>query len=673
MHGKYKLSKIATILASCSLVISCGGEQTSKTTSDIYDYSKLPICLDADRNNACGQQEEQVPSLKSVSSANTAPYLIDNSGYFFTATANAAVISPFTTLIQNEVLFNPQVAGSEEQAKALLKEIFGTKYNIDFYKLNDMHGPKEPTKLLLASFKHALSLQGDSKALKISAAVDKMVSSRNFDITESLSQADLDNSYVNLSNRYLIPGSYPVNTLFSSSPITMNENTGMLLALAHGDKLLQVDTTTGSSQLFTPTSTTPSLPSMSTFDDHDDDDDDDDDCDDDDYGYKDHCDGQTQLTSTMTFAAQGKHDKNAYLIYQPTIYGDRTVSKTCNSTGNNGIYLTELGKNSKASPLSSALSIDTFSKASGGGEVIPVEPSLPDSSADCKNNNISNLAVSYNQDWVTAVFTNGYGGDAELQQLSSSTLKQTGKRYTLSSSQADLILSKEQKLLLVLQTSGTAAAVVDAETLGLRGEIMKDNIDFAAFVNDDKSLIVSDKTNTLSWFNIAQPTSPNATLVLSENVTKLASDPTGKFSAALTNKKIYLIDNKSQTVIYSQDYSQRYVYGMSMLSNRIIISRSGAIDYIQFDNLTGSPIKVAEQMLSKDLLTRWSAISGRSLVAMTLAELLQDSGEEDAISQPFSGIDLQWLPTSATTIEEVKEVVISGVYRDERISLSKVI
>ena len=486
-----------------------------------------------------------------------------------------------------------------------------------------------------------------------------MVSTGNFDITNTLFQADLDNSYVNLSKRYLVPGTYPMNALFSSNPITMNENTGMLLALTYGDKLLQVDTTTGSSQAFTPTSSTASLPIMSTYDDDDDDDDDD----------HHHGGGTPQPTATLTLAVQGKHNKNAYLIYQPTIFGDHNASDTCNSTGTNGIYLTELGKNSQASPISLAPRIDTFSSASGG-TTTPVEPTLPDSSADCKNNHINNLIIAYNKNWVIAVFA---GQNLALQQLSSSTLKPTGKSYALSSTQPKLILSKTQKLLLVLQASGTKAVVVDTESLDARSQIMKNYIDYAAFVNNDKQLIVSDKTNTLRWFNIDQPTSQVALLALPEAVTKLASDPTGKFSAALTDKNIYLIDNELKSIIYSQAYTQRYINGMSMLSNRIIISRSGAIDYIQFDNLTGSPIKVAQQMLSKELLTRWSTASARSLVGMTLAELLRDIGEEDDISQQFSDIDLQWRPSSATTVVDVKEVVITGDYREQRISLSKTI
>lgn len=675
MNGRYKLSKIATIIASCSLIISCGGEQASKTTSDIYDYSKLSTCLDADRNNACGSQEKRVANVATVPSSNNLPFLIDDGDYLLTAPASAKIVSPFTTLVQNEVLFNPQVSGSALQAQAYLQQLFGDQYGIDFNKLNYDHGPKEPTKLLLASFEYALALQGSSKVLKISAAVDKMISTGHFDITESLSQSDLDNSYVNLNNRYLIPGSYPVSALFSPRSVTMNENTGMLLALIYGDKLLQVDTTTGSSTTFSAASDKQPLPTMlkSNARDHDnDDDDDDDDCDDDDYySYGDDCHGggNPQPTSTMTFAAQGKHNQNAYLIYQPTIWGDFTATDTCNSTGTNGIYLTELGKNSKSSPLSSAQRIDTLSRASGGTPT-PVEPTLPDSSADCKNNHISDLIVSHNQDWVTAVFT---GQTKALQQLSSSTLMPTGKSYALSSSQPTLILSKEQKYLLVLQTSGTKAVVTDADTLEPRSEIMKDYIDNAAFVNDDKNLIISNKTNTLDWFDIDQPGAAIASLVLGESVIKLASDPSGKLSAALTDRNIYLINNESKSVIYSQPYTHRNVYGMSMLSNRIIISRSGAIDYIQFDNLTGSAIKIAKQMLSKDLLTRWSAASGRSVVDMTLAELLRDIGEKDDISQQFSDIDLQWRPSNATTITDVKEVMITGDYRGQRISLSKAI
>lgn len=672
MNGKFKLSKIAVVLASCSLVISCGGEDSSATTkAALYDYSKLTICVDTDRNYVCGKQEKKVATLWSVAADNTAPLLIEEPGYFLTAPASANVVSPFTTLIQNEILFNPQVSGSVAQAQAHLQLLFGDKYNLDFNKLTTEHGPKEATSLLLASFKYALSLKGDSKALKISAAVDKMVSTSNFDITGTLLQSDLDSTYVNLNKRYLLLGSYPMRTLSSGSAITINENTGMLLALTYDNKLLQIDTATGLNNIFTPATTAQAAQTMSTYDDHDDDDDDD--CDDD-YGslFGDDCNGggTTQPASRILSATQGEHNKNAYLIYQPTLYGDNSMSYTCNSAGNNGIFLTELGKNSQASPLSSAPKISTYSSASGGSKPPVVVPVLPVSSASCKNNHISELIVSLNHNTAAAVFNKGYGQGAELKQLSSDTLKLTGNSYDLSSAQPELILSKQQKSLFVLQNAGTPAVVINAQTLNLQSEIIKKDIDKAAFVNNDKQLVVSDKSNTLSWINIAQGSSI-ATLKLAENVIKLTSDTTGKLSAALTNDNLYLIDNEKKSIIYSQAYSQRNVYGMSMLSNRIIISRSGAIDYIQFDNLTGTPIKVAKQMLSKDLLKNWSKKSGASLTNMTLAELLNDIGEEDDISQQFSDIDLQWRPASASNIESVKEVIITGDYRGQRISVSK--
>jgi hypothetical protein len=683
MNGQFKLSKIAVILAGCSLVVSCGGEESNTTKSDLYDYSKQSICVDTDRNYACAAGEQKVSTLWSVASDNTAPFLIETGGYVLTAPASANVVSPFTTLIQNEILFNPQFSGSvaqvQTQVQSYLQQLFGDQYSIDFNRLNTEHGPKEATNLLLASFAHALSLKGESRALKISAAVDKMVSSGSFDITKSLKQTDLDNSYVNLNKRYLIPGSYPMRTLSTSSAITINENTGMLLALTYDNKLLQIDTATGLNNIFTPATTTQAAPTMSTYDDHDDDDDDDDhdgdDCDDD-YGslFGDDCNGSgtTQPASRILSATQGEHNKNAYLIYQPTIHGDNSMSYTCNSTGNNGIFLTELGKNSQASPLSSAPKISTYSRASGGSKPPVVVPVLPVSSASCKNNHISELIVSLNHNTAVAVFNKGYGQGAELKQLSSDTLQATGNSYDLSSAQPALILSKQQKSLFVLQNSGTPAVVINAQTLNLQSEIIKNDIDNAAFVNNDKQLIVSDKTNTLRWIDIAQGSSI-ATLVLAENVLKLTSDPTGKLSAALTNKNIYLIDNETKSIIYSQAYTQGNAYGMSMLSNRIIISRSGAIDYIQFDNLTGSPIKIAKQMLSKDLLTNWSKKSGASLTDMTLAELLKDIGEDDIISQQFNDIDLQWRPASTTNIESVKEVIITGEYRGQRISVSKML
>ena len=238
MNRYLKLTRLATLVAGCALVSACNGGDDSSTPSikNSYPYRNLSICKDADLNGQCGELEEKFTHLSGQFSSG--PFLIDSEGYFLTAHSTSMLVSPFTTLIQNEMLFNPSVAGSVGQARNYLQQVFGKTYNLEFSTLDTMHGPSKETQLLLASFQYALTLDGDAPYLKIAAAVDKMVTTKSFDITQTLTQADLTNSFVNLNNQYLLSGSYAISGLVSPKSISINENTGQLLILSSLDKLL---------------------------------------------------------------------------------------------------------------------------------------------------------------------------------------------------------------------------------------------------------------------------------------------------------------------------------------------------------------------------------------------------------------------------------------------------
>ena len=673
-----KVSKIALLVASCTLMTACGGgdDSTNTQSKNHYAYGDYPVCQDIDLNGECGVLEQSITNLESLTASASGPFLIDSNGYFLTANSGAKLVSPFTTLIQNEVLFNPMVSGNSGQAKAYLQKIFGDKYNINFTDLDVIHGPENETAQLIASFHHAISLSGDSAYLKIAAAVDKMVTNRTFDIRESLSQADLDTSFVNLNNRYLLSGSYPLSPLTSPKSITMNENTGLLLALTSDDKLLQINTGTGTYSSFPATSAlaSPQRSDLLKDSDHDDDDDDDDD---------DHCEygictgtGGIQVTSSLTFAAQGLSNQQAYLIYQPTAYGDNSISNTCNASGDNGIYLSEIGKNAKSpspSGVKKQFIIDSYSGASGTDPIVIEKPELPMSEAECLNNHINWLTPIYSKKRVMAVFTNGSGQTAELKLLNSETLVASNQVYNLSTSDPGLILSKQGAELLVTQGSYGQTMILDTETLAPKNHIAKADILDACFVNDDRELLISDGTNTVSWLDTRSSYQPIASLELDSRVKRVVSDPEGKYSSVLTANRVYLLDNTARKIIKSMIYDKAYPYGMSMLTDKIIISRYGAIDYIQFSNLVGSSIKVGYQMLSRDLVTLWLSSSEKSLHSTTLAHVLRTNGESEATSRQFGEIDLQWLPTNATTAAQVQQVKLTGYYRGERISLYKVL
>ncbi|OLQ72968.1 hypothetical protein BIT28_07245 [Photobacterium proteolyticum] len=677
MNGNFKLSRIATFLAGCSFLVGCGSDDASSTPNvESYAYSKLSVCIDADLDGFCGELEQKVRKVSRTSDTNQAPYLINEAGYFLTAPASATVVTPFTTLIQNEVLYNPLVAGDTKLAQQQLQAIFGEKYGIDFNQLASMHGPKAETEMLLASFRHALSLQGGSSYLKISAAVDKMISEKSFDITQSLTQSDLDTSYVNLNNRYLLSGSYPVNSLFLPDSITMNEGTGMLLALLSDKKLLQVNSASGSYSSFSPTVTTEpgqKTAKLASYDSHHDDDDDDDD---------DHHGGggivlPPQNPSILTHATQGKDDREAYLLYQPSIVGDSSISNTCNATSTNGIFLSEIGKNNQTTKLTASTKIDAYGGASGGTTIPPITPPVsgpatsPVAEVECLNNHINGLTPLYKKSLIAAVFTNGSSYNSELQLLSSTELKQLGKRYPLSSTKPLVIANKSQSQLVVVETNSSQAVILDSSTLSPKANINKSNIQSAVFANNDSELVVSDGGKTLSWFNVANPGNPPATLVLDDNIIRLVSDPSGLFSAVQTSNHIHLINNQTRSIIKSEPYEKSMVYGINMLSDKIIISRSKSIDYMQFGNLIGSPIKVGYQLVNRELVNKWASASNNSFSSTTLSYVLQSVGESADISQEFNNIDLEWLPADATTANGVKAVMISGYYRNERVSLYK--
>jgi len=442
------------------------------------------------------------------------------------------------------------------------------------------------------------------------------------------------------------------------------------------DRLLQINASTGAYVSFPASSTSSKSLLNSLGFDHDDDDDDDhhhdddDDDDDDHHGGGDNNGGGIQLSSSLTFVAQGKTKNQAYFVYQPTLVGDTSVSNTCNTIGDNGIFLSEIGKNTTRKMLSSNIKIDSYGGGSGSDIRPPIliKPTQPTSAARCRNNHIKSVTPILKKKLAAAVFTNGSSYQAELQLLRSDSLTSINKKYLLSTTTPQLILNKQESELLVLQ--GTRPIILDTETLIPR-EYIGTSIQHATFVNSDSELLVSNNTSAISWLDIKNSGQTIKELALDSKIKYIASDPTGRYSAVLTQSKLYFIDNASRSITNEIPYTKSSIYSMSMLTDKIIISRAGTIDYIQFGNIVGSPIKVAYQFLSKDLLTQWMTSNGNSLHSTTLSHLLQAIGESDAISEDFTNIDIEWLPSGATTASEVTGARLSGYYRSERISITK--
>ncbi|KPU82836.1 hypothetical protein JI57_03200 [Psychromonas sp. PRT-SC03] len=312
------------------------------------------ICQDANLNATCDTAEIKKAHLYEFPHTMRGPFLIDSTQYFLSAPGQAQIISPFTTLIQNEVLFNPLVQGDYIKAQDYLNSIFEDVYGIDFEELNAQEGPKAETQLLLASFKYALSLKGGSKYLKIATAVDKMVSEETFDITNTLTQNDLNNRLQTINNKYLLPGTYSVTALKSLLSFSINGNTRQLLSLSDAGELFTMNLNDGTYTSFSPASKSKQMQiSRDKYKHkhkHDDSD-----------HYKHYNDGWdnwydayinyynngnsnvSSSSSRLIFATQGAQSDQAYLVYQEPNTTNADFNSECKMSGNNGVFLTATG------------------------------------------------------------------------------------------------------------------------------------------------------------------------------------------------------------------------------------------------------------------------------------------------------------------------------------------
>ena len=667
-----KLSRISLAIAGVVALAGCNSSEdgtAENKKSDVYSYTSLTRCQDSDLNGKC--DSAQNTGLSTLSSSNTVivddalPSMVEGKNYILTAPANVTFVSPFTTLFQNEVLFNPQHGGSIESAKKYLQAQLGDPLGIDFSSLNIQHGPVRESEILISSFEHALQLSGDSPYLKISAAVDMMLANKTLDIREKLTQSYLDEKTVNLEKQTFFSGSHTLATSGYKS-FSLDTQKGKILLLTSDDKLVTLDAATGkyTSESATQGSGSDEItpPIIYPYDSHDHDDDDDDD---DDYG-----DGGTVSTSTITTALKGEGENDVYLVYSPTINGDLSGSNTCNQSGDNGVFLTSLKKGTQATTLTSATMIDTYAGASG---VTPTPTPLPKPVADsqCFNNHIQAIIPSYKQDKLIAQFGVGLSGSTELQLLDSHTLQPTGLYYPIASSYYTpyYVMSESHQTLFVKQGSGEPV-LLDSAKLDNPRTIPSAGVKQAAFVNNESEIITTDGTSNIQWFNTQQPNVGSGLLTLDGNVRFISSTPDGSLFSVLTSSTLYLLDSKEKKVLLQQP-SSSYTQFMGMLSDKIILVNSQSIDYVQFSNISGAPVKVAHQLMDSHLVTSWVNQNNGALTATTFDKILSATSMEADTTAKFSGVDIKWLPANATTVSQLEKAVISGYFRGDYIRLEK--
>ncbi|WCE28711.1 hypothetical protein [Vibrio sp. SCSIO 43137] len=671
MSKENNVSRLALSISGVLLLSACGGGSGSSGTSNnaTYAYQSLNACADTNLDGQCNEAEQEIKATSSYSR------VLDVDGALLTAPAEASIITPFTTLLHSEMLFNPTLKGSLSNAQVYLQKVLGDHVNVDFSTLNRNHGPQDATQTLLKSLKQAQDQGTQSPLLNIAHALDVMIAKKTLD----LSSVDLKketNRHTSYDEQFTIHGSQNEASLVGAKSITYNPANNQIVFLDSSDEIKQLDTANSNSSSLSLTASTFSSDNQKSYVD-----DDDDDGDDDDHysgGNITNVPGYTTGGTTRVIQVSPLlNSVQSYKVLQPT--GSSTASTTCATSGNTGIFLTSLtdsGKSASSSqPTTTSYSgIDSFASASGStGIVLPPPPPTPAplSSESCFNDNFEWIKPIYGQDYVIAELDTGVFNDDLLVKLTAD-LKLTDDKYTLSSNDNIFVASPDGSKMLVLADSvNQPAKIIDLATMNASYSVSVSNPYRAAFASGNQIVFGVRSPDKVVWVDDSLASTELGSLDVDSSIRHVSSSPDGKYSAVVTNTSLYLLDNTSRTQIDKFTISGTSVVELFVLKDKAITVHNNSIHYFQFSGIQGSPLKVAAQAMTPDLLQKWDDSSVTHWGTTNLGYILENTGTNADAAAKFDSITVSWLPVGVTEKSKVTGVQLSGLDRGEWVTVLK--
>ncbi|MEZ8099192.1 hypothetical protein [Vibrio bivalvicida] len=656
-------------ISSALLLSACGGSSsdsnTPTTTSNVYSYSGLPQCADTDADGVCSALEQQISY-----SGNYARIVNDN-GAILTAHKDSELVSPFTTLIYNEVLFNPALKGDPKSAEIYLQTALGDKLGVNFSSASTTHGPKQQTEILLNSLRQA-QVQGQHNPLvNIAHAVDVMIANQTLD----LSGFDLrtqPNRHVSFDNQLIIHGSQANSDLVGAKSVAFNPANSKIVYVDATDNIKQIDIT-NSNRAVLATRTIDAYSSASSDDDDDDDDDE-------------HKHGGSILdllgyqpkAHQLVQVVPALNSVQSYKLYQPKTGSASMRSTVCDTTGSSGIFLTSLQDKSTQSRSMTIKKVDAYASASGSTvpptpKPAPTNPDTNLSAKRCFNDNFNWIQPLYSQKAVIAELDDGFSSNDYLRRLNADTLAMETQSYTLSSTQNLVVPSLDETELLVVDDGGNANAVLlNSKTLTPTApkEIGVNNASTAAFAINNL-LVFGLKSNKIVW--VEKNTSANQiqSLDVDGTVRLLKSSPDGKFSAAVTNSSLYILNNSSRSTIKKIAIAGNNVKELIVLNNKAVAVKNNGLDYVQFSNISGPKLKVAAQLITNSLKDQWASTPGMNWNTSNFGYILEKTGVTQQVATQFDNIEITWLPAGVSQTSSVTGANISGLDRGRWITLYK--
>ncbi|MEZ9200969.1 hypothetical protein AB4151_00990 [Vibrio splendidus] len=666
------------------MVSGCGGSSDSEnpvgSTASGYAFLDSLVCADADLNGVCSDQEKQIADVSGY--AQQRQY----DGAILTASPGMKVVTPFTTLIHSEMMFNPTVSNDVEQAKASLQSKLGDHVGINFGVLDSTHGSKDLSNMLLKSLKKAQSDGKQSSYTNIAHALDLMIEHKTLDLS-NIDVAGTVSRHLQIEDSLVVRGSQSVPQLSGAKSIALNPASSQIVFLTANDVVMQIDSSSRNKPVTIngdPASQAVSgLVSIRSHDDDDDDYDDhdhDDDDDDDDHGGG---TGGGEIpvdSSEIIQLVPALNGVQAYKVYKPTAYVSPTSSDICNSQGANGVFLTSLNGSNNNNVGVKAFAIDTYSSRSGG--TLPPIPKPnpavpPKSSESCINDNFAAVVPLLQSGSLLAIKNTGSSiySQQELKLLSANKLDMKSWSHALKASSPQVMSSYDESEALIVyknyfSNSNLAAEVIDTSNLSTKMTIDKLNLKIANIVVNQQILLGLD-SNKVEWVSNSIQQTVLGELTVDSAISKIATSRDGKTSAITTASSLYIVDNMTRTLLVTESLSNNAIKSLYVLEDKVIALTSSGADYYQFRNISGPALKVGSQLVTKELLKKWEDSGNSNWSSTNLGYILSQTGTESEISDQFKNVNLSFSPTNATTSSGISGVHVSGLERGEWLTFYK--
>ncbi|MCF7494540.1 hypothetical protein L3V35_05680 [Vibrio sp. L5-1] len=659
------------------MVSGCGGgsdgDSSVGTSASGYAYQGSLVCADADLNGVCSDQEKQLEEVSGY--AKQRQY----DGAILTASPNMELVTPFTTLIHSEMMFNPGVSNDIEQAKSSLQSKLGDHVGINFSTLDTTYGPKDSSDLLLNSLKKAQSDGKQAPYTNIAHALDLMIEHKTLDLS-AIDVAGAVSRHLQIEDSLVVRGSQSVPQLSGAKSIALNPASSQIVFLTANDVVMQIDSSSRNKPVtINGDPASQAVSGLVSIRSHDDDDYDDDDDDDDHGGGT----GGGEIpvdSSEIIQLVPALNGVQAYKVYKPTAYVSPTSSDICNSQGANGVFLTSLNGSNNNNVGVKAFAIDTYSSRSGG-TLPPIpkpNPAVPPKSTEsCINDNFAAVVPLLQSGSLLAIKNTGSSiySQQELKLLSANKLDMKSWSHALKASSPQVMSSYDESEALIIyknyfSNSNLAAEVIDTSNLSTKMTIDKLNLKTANIVVNQQILLGLD-SNKVEWVSNSIQQTVLGELTVDSAISKIATSRDGKTSAITTASSLYIVDNMTRTLLVTESLSNNAIKSLYVLEDKVIALTSSGADYYQFRNISGPALKVGSQLVTKELLKKWEDSGNSNWSSTNLGYILSQTGTESEISDQFKNVNLSFSPTNATTSSGISGVHVSGLERGEWLTFYK--